>query len=110
MKRLWNSPKAGALNSILLLIILASWAAAPAVARAQELPIGTPTPTSEEQPPVAPESVDVQPTARDEQIRARLQSILEATGWFVNPQVEVREGVVFLRGQAENAEFKTWAG
>ncbi|MEJ2212362.1 MAG: mechanosensitive ion channel family protein, partial [Anaerolineae bacterium] len=83
---------------------------APAVARAQEVPIGTPTPSNEEQPPAAPESVDVQPTARDEEIRARLQNILEATGWFVNPQVDVREGVVFLRGQADNAEFKTWAG
>jgi len=114
MKRPWNGPNGGALYSILLLIIFtfvaASLAAAPAVARAQEAPIGTPTPTNEEQPPAAPESVDVQPTARDEQIRARLQNIFEATGWFVNPQVEVREGVVFLQGQAENAEFKTWAG
>ena len=60
--------------------------------------MGTPTPTDEEEPIEAPESVDVQPAARDEEIRARLRNILEATGWFVNPQVQVQEGVVFLRG------------
>ena len=45
--------------------------------------------------------VDVKPVARDEEIRKRLQSVLDATGWFTDPQVEVREGVVFLNGRAE---------
>ena len=54
--------------------------------------------------------VDVTPVAHDEQIRTRLQSVLDATGWFTDPQVEVREGVVFLSGSAETAELKKWAG
>lgn len=54
--------------------------------------------------------VDVTPVAHDEEIRARLQSVLGATGWFTDPRVEVREGVVFLNGPAETAELKKWAG
>ena len=54
--------------------------------------------------------VDVQPVAHDEEIRKRLQSVLEATQWFVDPQVRVDEGVVFLSGQADSEELKKWAG
>jgi small conductance mechanosensitive channel len=54
--------------------------------------------------------VDVHPVALDEEIRKRLQNVLEATGWFIDPQVEVREGVVFLNGSAETDELKRWAG
>ncbi|WP_425619441.1 mechanosensitive ion channel domain-containing protein [Anatilimnocola sp. NA78] len=54
--------------------------------------------------------VDIKPVARDEEIRQRLQSVLDATGWFIDPRVEVREGVVFLNGQAETDELKKWAG
>ncbi|QDU28668.1 Small-conductance mechanosensitive channel [Anatilimnocola aggregata] len=54
--------------------------------------------------------VDINPVARDEEIRTRLQSVLDATGWFIDPQVEVREGVVFLSGYAETDELKKWAG
>ena len=60
--------------------------------------------------PSAVAQVDVTPVAQDEQIRKRLQSVLDATGWFTNPRVEVREGVVFLSGQAETVELKQWAG
>jgi small conductance mechanosensitive channel len=94
----------------MLLLLVAGHAICPAVASAQDIPIATPTPSGEEQPIEAPDNVEVEPEARDEEIRARLQSILEATGWFVNPEVRVQEGVVFLQGEAENAEFKTWAG
>jgi len=59
---------------------------------------------------VAPAKVDVQPVADDEEIRKRLQSVLEATKWFVEPQVRVDEGVVFLFGQADSEELKKWAG
>jgi len=41
---------------------------------------------------------------------ARLQSVLDATDWFIDPQVRVEEGVVFLNGQAESDELKKWAG
>lgn len=58
----------------------------------------------------APAKVDVKPVALDEEIRKRLQSVLDATGWFTEPRVEVREGVVFLNGQAETDELKKWAG
>jgi hypothetical protein len=54
--------------------------------------------------------VDVTPVAHDEEIRTRLQSVLNATGWFTSPRVEVREGVVFLSGPAETVELKKWAG
>jgi small conductance mechanosensitive channel len=54
--------------------------------------------------------VDIKPVARDEEIRQRLQNILVATEWFKAPQVEVTEGVVFLRGGVESEALKKWAG
>jgi len=68
-----------------------------------------PAPNKEELYP-APAKVDVQPVARDEEIRERLQSVLEATGWFTDPQVQVKEGVVFLNGRTDSDELKKWAG
>lgn len=73
------------------------------------------TPTSlnsqenSEDVPQTPQEVDVQPVARDEEIRDRLLHILEATTWFQQPRVEVREGVVFLDGWSKLKEYKTWA-
>lgn len=58
----------------------------------------------------APAKVDVNPVAHDEEILKRLRGVLNATGWFTNPRVEVREGVVFLNGRAETEELKKWAG
>jgi len=68
-----------------------------------------PTPGQEEFSP-APAKVDVNPVARDEEIRQRLQSVLDATDWFTNPQVRVEEGVVFLNGRVESDDLKKWAG
>lgn len=59
---------------------------------------------------LAPAKVDVKPVARDEEIRDRLQKVLEATEWFASPEVRVEEGVVFLKGRVASAELKTWAG
>jgi len=59
---------------------------------------------------LAQTKVDVNPVARDEEIRRRLQSVLEATTWFVSPRVRVESGVVFLDGRASTAPLKTWAG
>ncbi len=58
----------------------------------------------------APVKVDVNPVARDEEIRARLQDVLDATDWFADPRVRVREGVVFLEGRVQSDELKKWAG
>ncbi len=66
-------------------------------------------PVANELSPVAAR-VDVEPVARDEQIRERLQRILVATGWFTDPNIRVEEGVVFLRGGVGSAELKKWAG
>jgi small conductance mechanosensitive channel len=65
--------------------------------------------TLEEDSP-APAKVDVRPLAGDEDIRQRLQRVLEATGWFIDPRVRVEEGVVFLTGQTDTDKLKKWAG
>lgn len=59
---------------------------------------------------LAPAKVDVKPVAHDEEIRKRLQRVLDATDWFTDPQVRVEEGVVFLNGKVESDELKQWAG
>lgn len=58
----------------------------------------------------APTTVDVVPVARDEEIGRRLQSVLDATGWFTDAHVRVDVGVVFLSGKAETEELRKWAG
>lgn len=58
----------------------------------------------------APDRVDVNPVARDEEIGQRLQNVLTATGWFQDPAVRVEQGVVFLSGQSESDDRKKWAG
>jgi small conductance mechanosensitive channel len=60
--------------------------------------------------PEAPQQVDVEPTAEDEEIAQRLARILHATEWFIDPQVEVRDGVVFLDGQTRREPRREWAG
>jgi len=67
-----------------------------------------PAPNKEELP-AAPTKVDVKPVARDEEIGKRLQNVLDATGWFTDPEVRVEEGVVFLSGRTETDELKKWA-
>ncbi len=63
-----------------------------------------------EQLSLAPAKVAVQPIAHDEEIRERLQSVMEATGWFAAPKVQVVDGVVFLSGHVKSDEIKKWAG
>ena len=57
--------------------------------------------SDKERPAPAPAKVDVNPIARDEEISKRLWSVLDATGWFTDPHIDVREGVVFLSGRAQ---------
>ncbi len=81
---------------------------------AQEPPPGADasqaTTSEEEEVLQAPEKVDVNPVARDEEIRERLQGVLEATEWFTAPEVRVEEGVVFFTGRVASDELKKWAG
>jgi len=72
-------------------------------------PTPAPSPAEADLSP-APAKVDVKPVSRDEDIRNRLQSVLDATEWFVEPRVRVEDGVVFLNGRAETDELKKWAG
>jgi small conductance mechanosensitive channel len=89
-----------------LLLMVIAFGLTPALTLAQTVP----TPVPEEPPSAAPSRLEVQPVARDDEIQARLQDILAATGWFTEPQVRVQDGVVFLTGQAQSAEHKAWAG
>ncbi len=59
--------------------------------------------------PEAPDKVDVQPTARDDEIAKRLLDILQATEWFKAADVAVTDGVVFLRGEALKEDYRRWA-
>ena len=59
---------------------------------------------------VGQSEVEVSPVTRDEDIRSRLQRVLEATEWFTAPTVRVEEGVVFLGGTAPTEELRKWAG
>jgi small conductance mechanosensitive channel len=80
----------------------------PALVSAQDNRQSVPPENTSETP--APDQVDVRPEAADSEIRQRLMGILAATGWFVDIEVEVNDGVVFLRGSTETDDFKRWAG
>lgn len=68
------------------------------------------TSDDEQESPEAPTKVDVKPVARDEEIRQRLQRVLEATDWFHGSKVQVEEGVVMLFGTTDTSDLKKWAG
>lgn len=57
-----------------------------------------------------PRAVAVTPAAKDGQIAARLERVLQASGWFEAPQVRVDEGIVFLSGRAADDSRRDWAG
>ncbi|MEZ4615966.1 MAG: mechanosensitive ion channel family protein [Caldilineaceae bacterium] len=83
----------------------------PRAVHAQAVPTDTPTAAENaDTAPTAPNQVDVQPVARDDEIASRLSNILVATEWFTAPEVMVRDGVVFLNGQTQRAEWRDWAG
>jgi small-conductance mechanosensitive channel len=79
-------------------------------ALAQPVPEPSATPAADDAPSEAPDKVEIDPTALDYEIRERLEKILLATGWFIDPKVEVQDGVVFLTGYAKNADHRKWAG
>jgi len=98
------------ISGFLVLLVMALLTSAYTPAYMQNLPLATPTPQGNNSSPSSPNQVNVVPSARDEQIRQRLQSILDSTGWFVNPGVKVKDGVVFLTGATRSTDYKTWAG
>ena len=63
----------------------------------------------EEMAPSPKKEIVVQPLAGDQQIAKRLRGILVATGWFTEPEVTVREGVVFLDGATTQDLHRAWA-
>jgi small conductance mechanosensitive channel len=60
--------------------------------------------------PELPGKVEVQPVAKDDEIRQRIADILKTTSWFGEPKVTVQDGIVFLKGTTETDESKQWAG
>ena len=60
--------------------------------------------------PTAPEAVEVDPIATDDEIKTRLTDILAATEWFGAVDVTVKEGIVTLRGTSDTEDHRTWAG
>ncbi|KTD15865.1 mechanosensitive ion channel domain-containing protein [Legionella israelensis] len=56
-----------------------------------------------------PEKVEIIPSARDEEIRQRLENIMNATQWYGKLDIRVDDGVVFLQGETKKEEYKEWA-
>ncbi len=107
-----NGIASGQFMSLLAIVLLAFTCRMTALAQS---PAATAAPAQTTTAPgpdlsLASAKVDVNPVARDEEIRQRLQRVLETTKWFTAPQVKVKEGVVFLNGQTKTAELKKWAG
>ena len=90
----------------LLLLALLSALPLQSAARAQQAA----PPAAIEQPAAPRQPVTVVPAAPDADIATRLTRIMQATGWFTAPSVSVRDGVVFLDGKTESAEYRAWAG
>jgi len=61
-------------------------------------------------PSEAVAQIEVKPTTKDAEIEKRLENILNATAWFNDTSVDVKEGVVFLFGRTRTDDFKKWAG
>ena len=95
-----------ALSGFLWLCLLTT----PVMAQGDAVEPQNPAASKKEDISLAPTTVAVQPLAHDEDIRQRLQSVMEATGWFNAPGVKVVDGVVFLSGRTESDETKKWAG
>ena len=101
------------LFSLLLAGLLGLSLAAPAPVMAQDEPASDTTGEGASAPAdtlAAPDRVEVQPLAEDEEIAGRLLTILQATEWFQEPTVSVRDGVVFLDGRTTRDAYKQWAG
>jgi small-conductance mechanosensitive channel len=81
--------------------------AAQQVDRPQEPPLRV---TAPEGVPEPPGKVTIRPVAQDDEIRQRIADIFETTGWFDDPVVSVRDGIVVLTGTTQSKESRQWAG
>lgn len=63
-----------------------------------------------EKPLETSEFIEVKPVVKDEEIIKRLEGILQSTNWFIDTEVQVKNGVVFLKGKTDKHQFKDWAG
>ena len=108
MKLTISNKKQALLIMVCLLFFFVLISPIPVLAQAGTGP--TATPVSDEEPSQVPDQVEIDPTAWDFEIRERLERIMVATGWFIDPKVKVQEGVVFLSGQAKSADHRKWAG
>jgi small conductance mechanosensitive channel len=91
---------------LILCLLLVSFLPAGIQAQSQ----GQDAPPERSPETAVPDQVDVPPAADDSQIQERLTGILNATGWYTDAEVEVNEGVVFLRGTTDTDEYRRWAG
>jgi len=55
------------------------------------------------------QTIDVKDTVQDQAIAQRLQRILTSSGRFNGIDVQVEEGIVYLKGETQSTEFKDWA-
>lgn len=90
-----------------LCLVILSWALLSGAAFGQSAP-GKKEPAADV--PAALAQVEVRRNVEDEAIRDRLKQILDTTGWYSSTHVTVTGGVVMLRGQAESADLRKWAG
>jgi len=90
-------------------VVLSGCLAAGSAAQQPESASAKPIPAEGKAGPKAPATVEVQPIARDNEIRDRLEGILQATRWFEGASVRVDEGVAFLEGHTREEQYKNWA-
>ncbi|KAA3638169.1 MAG: BON domain-containing protein [Proteobacteria bacterium] len=55
------------------------------------------------------QTIDVSNTVQDQAIAQRLHNILTSSGQFKDIEIRVEEGIVFLSGESQSPEYKTWA-
>ncbi len=92
-----------------IVVMSVAFSSGDAIAQPAENSEAATTP-SDDAPPIAPQEVDVEPTASDEAITRRLERILQATDWFESASARVNEGVVFLEGATDTEDHRDWAG
>jgi len=101
-----RSPRPRVLLLLALCLSTIAFAQSPA-AEPPPLDASTAAAKSELRPSAA--QVEVEAPVADRRIAERLRAILESTGKFETPDVEVRDGVVFLSGRAASEPDRDWA-